>query len=100
MIKFFLPPPVKIFAHTKIFSLPLKFSPAFWGRRRHQRRGAFVALRRARNLFYGVFFLIAFSFAPASAKEKADERFDFLFWLLTTLGFYLVGVGAIDDPLW
>ena len=34
------------------------------------------------------------------AKEKADERFDFLFWLLTTLGFYLVGVGAIDDPRW
>ncbi|HBO66416.1 MAG TPA: hypothetical protein DD628_07060 [Clostridiales bacterium] len=35
----------------------------------------------------GVFFLIAFSFAPVYAKEKADERFDFLFWLLVVLGF-------------
>ena len=32
---------------------------------------ALVALRRARNLYNGVFFLIAFSFAAAMAKEKA-----------------------------
>ena len=60
-----------------------------------------VALRRARNLFDGVFFLIAFSFAPASSKEKAGintyaehvcwRRRDrgwslyLLFWLLTEL---------------
>ena len=59
------------------------------------------ALRRARNLFDGVFFLIAFSFAPASSKEKAGintyaehvcwRRRDrgwsmyLLFWLLTEL---------------
>jgi len=61
-------------AILNFFQPLLKFSPAFFKRRRHQRRGAFVALRRARNLFYGVFFLIAFSFAPASAKEKADEE--------------------------
>ena len=48
---------------------------------------------------YGVFFFIAFYFAPAYAKEKAGWRRYFLFWLLTTLGFYLVGVGAVDDPL-
>ena len=28
---------------------------------------------------FGVFFLIAFSFAPACAKEKADGEFDFSF---------------------
>ena len=34
---------------------------------------ALVVLRRARNLISALFFLIAFSFAPAYAKEKADE---------------------------
>jgi hypothetical protein len=33
----------------------------------------------------GVFFLIAFSFAPASAKEKADGASDFFFWLHASL---------------
>ena len=66
-----------------------------------------VALRRARNLYIGVFFLIAFSFAPAFAKEKAKRASDFLFCLLTGLGFYIVGelthmrsmcVNSLDDP--
>ncbi len=58
-----------------------------------------VALRRARNPDIGVFFFIAFSFAPAYAKEKARRASDFFFWLLAVLGLYLVGVGAVDDPL-
>ena len=29
--------------------------------------------------YFGVFFLIAFSFAPVCAKEKADGEFDFSF---------------------
>ena len=64
----------------------------------------------------GVFFLIAFSFAAAIAKEKAGGGFNLFFWLLTMLKFYLVGVGVtlsrrrrhtrfayvsipVDDPL-
>ena len=46
-------------------------------------RGVLVALRRARKLLPAFFFLIAFSFAPAYAKEKADERLNFFFWMLT-----------------
>ena len=34
----------------KVFACRIKFSPAFWGRRRSQERVALVALRRARNL--------------------------------------------------
>ena len=56
---------------NKAFMHILKFSCTFFKRCRCQERGALVALRRARNLFDGVFFLIAFSFAPASSKEKA-----------------------------
>ena len=48
----------------------MKFSPAFF-KRRHEPTVASVALRRARKLPIGVFFLIAFSFAAAMAKEKA-----------------------------
>ena len=44
--------------------------------------------------YFGVFFLIAFSFAPVYAKEKAKRASDFLFCLLDVLGLYLVGVGA------
>ena len=52
---------------------------------------ALVVLRRARNLISALFFLIAFSFAPAYAKEKANGASDFLFWLLTELRLYTVG---------
>ena len=93
--------PTKLrFSRTKLKLLPLllKFRSSLWGGLRCQERVALVALRRARNLFSALFFLIAFSFAPAYAKEKAGWSRYFLFWLLTTLGFYLVGVGAYDDP--
>ena len=73
----------------------IKFSPAFFKRRRIQRRGAFVVLRRARNFYFGVFFLIAFSFAPVYAKEKADEKPDFLLWMLTELRLYTVGANIV-----
>ena len=56
----------------------MKFSPAFWGRR-HEPTVASVALRRARKSYNGVFFLIAFSFAAAMAKEKADGANIFYF---------------------
>ena len=46
----------------------------------------------------GVFFFIAFSFAPAFAKEKAGRACIFFFRLLAVLGVYIVGVGALDDP--
>jgi hypothetical protein len=35
---------------------------------------ALVALRRERNSPFGVFFLLAFSFAPFESKEKADKK--------------------------
>ncbi len=38
----------------------------------------------------GVFFLIAFSFAPVYAKEKAERASDFFFWLLTGLKLLLL----------
>ena len=47
---------------------------------------ALVVLRRARNLISALFFLIAFSFAPAYAKEKAGERLNFSFWLFVKFG--------------
>ena len=65
------------FVITKIFS-PIKFSPAFWGRRREP-TAASVVLRRARNLISALFFLIAFSFAVAMAKEKEDRALIFSF---------------------
>ncbi len=68
----------------------MKFSPAFF-KRRCRPPTAVVALRRARNLYFGVFFLKAFSFAPASSKEKANGASDFLFLLLMRFGFWIVG---------
>ena len=44
----------------------------------------------------GVFFFVAFSFAAAMAKEKADRAGVFFFWLLAHLGFYLVGRELTD----
>ena len=73
----------------------IKFSCTFFKRCRIQRRGAFVALRRARNLVSALFFLIAFSFAPAYAKEKADSGLVFLFRLLAVLGFCAVGANIV-----
>ena len=55
----------------------MKFSPAFF-KRRHEPTVASVALRRARKLPIGVFFLIAFSFAAAMAKEKAGWQKSFV----------------------
>ena len=80
--------------HNKVFAVhllklshaKLKFSPAFFKRRREP-SAATVALRRVRNLVSALFFFVAFSFAPAYAKEKADKASDFLFWLLTEIWF-------------
>ena len=88
--------------HNKVFAVhllklshaKLKFSPAFFKRRREP-SAATVALRRARNLFTAVFFFIAFSFAPAYAKEKADSGLVFLFRLLAVLGFCAVGANIV-----
>ena len=33
-----------------------------------------VARRNERNTLFGVFFLVAFSFAPFESKEKADNK--------------------------
>ena len=43
----------------------------------------------------GVFFFVAFSFAPAYAKEKADSGLVFLFRLLAVLGFCAVGANIV-----
>ena len=40
---------------------------------------ALVVLRRARNLISALFFLIAFSFAAAMAKEKSGKVYVFYF---------------------
>ena len=55
------------------FSLTIKFRLSLFKGLQGRGRGVLVALRRARNLYFGVFFLIAFSFAAALTKEKADE---------------------------
>ena len=73
----------------KVFACRLKFSPAFFKRRRSQERVALVALRRARKFYHGVFFLIAFSFAPVYAKEKADGAKIFYSGCLLYSGFCL-----------
>ena len=88
-------------AHLSLKFSPntIKFSSTFFKRCRGQGHAALVALRRARNPDIGVFFFIAFSFAPAYAKEKARRASDFFFWLLAVLGLYLVWVGAVDAPL-
>ena len=52
-----------------------------------RRRRDWVSTPQSAKSSFGVFFFVAFSFAPVYAKEKADERVDFLFWLLAVLGF-------------
>ena len=62
---------LKFFAHHKVFA-------RLFLKRRCRPPTAVVALRRARNLYIGVFFLKAFSFAPDFAKEKANGDLIFL----------------------
>ena len=57
---------------------------------------ALVVLRRARNLISALFFLIAFSFAPAYAKEKADRHKSFVLAVEGTLR--LCGRGEHRSP--
>ena len=64
----------------------IKFSPAFF-KRRWRPPTAVGALRRARNLYFGVFFFIAFSFAPVYAKEKAGWTEAFLLGVGIIYGF-------------
>ncbi len=59
-------------ARLKFCRAAIKVFARLFLKRRCRPPTAVVALRRARNLYIGVFFLIAFSFAPASAKEKAN----------------------------
>ena len=83
---------LKFFAHHKVFTRhtvvfarhTVVFARLFL-KRRCRPPTAVVALRRARNLYIGVFFLIAFSFAPASAKEKADRHISFVLAVEGTL---------------
>ena len=71
------------------FSLTIKFRSSLFKGLRGRGRGVLVALRRARNLYFGVFFLIAFSFAPDFAKEKANGDLIFPLAVDGTLGFSL-----------
>ena len=64
---------LKFFAHHKVFARHTVVFARLFLKRRCRPPTAVVALRRARNLYIGVFFLIAFSFAPTYAK-KADEK--------------------------
>ena len=57
----FSPATIKVFARL--------FQKAAWSRTRSPRRAP-----QSAKSFYGVFFLIAFSFAAAMAKEKADRE--------------------------
>ena len=92
-VQFFLPKNIAAklkFSSTLKFSPPLlKFRSSLFKGLRCQERVALVALRRARKLFSALFFLIAFSFAPAYAKEKAGwSRYFFVLavggaWVLT-----------------
>ena len=59
------------FAASLIFKS--KLSPVFF-KRRHEPTVASIALRRARKLFLRRFLFIAFSFAAAMSKEKADRK--------------------------
>ena len=68
----------------------------FLKRCRGRGRGVLVALRKARNLPIGVFFLIAFSFAPACAKEKADGHKSFVLTVCFTLNSH--GRGEYCSP--
>ena len=69
----------KILAHNnkvfvlliKVFARQIEVFVHLLGKGRGQGQVALVALRRAQNLLSALFFLIAFSFAAAFAKEKA-----------------------------
>ena len=74
----------KILAHNnkvfvlliKVFARQIEVFVHLLGKGRGQGQVALVALRRAQNLLSALFFLIAFSFAAAFAKEKAGiDRF-------------------------
>ena len=65
---------IKVFSrHIKVFAclFPLKFRSSLWGGLRVQRAEPLSRSAEREIFFYGVFFLIAFSFAPSSSKEKA-----------------------------
>ena len=66
--------PIKVFSrHIKVFArlFPLKFRSSLFKGLRVQRAEPLSRSAEREIFFYGVFFLIAFSFAPAYAKEKA-----------------------------
>ena len=76
---------------TKISTLNKVFARLLGKAAPSRARSSCRALQSAK-LYHGVFFLIAFSFAPAYAKEKADEEFNILFsavcdtWTLSCVG--------------
>ena len=88
---------------NKVFAQPqLKFSPAFWGRRCRpptavgidtyaervcRRRRDWVSTPQSAKSSFGVFFFVAFSFAPSSSKEKAEWTLIFCFVCWLYLGF-------------
>ncbi len=82
-VQFFSPKNIaaklKFSCAIKVFARRIKFRSSLFKGLRGRGRGVLVALRRARNLFSALFFFIAFSFAPAYAKEKAGETYIFYF---------------------
>ena len=73
----------KIAPIIKLSLNTIKFSPAFFQKAAQSRTRSSCRAPQSAKFLLGVFFFIAFSFAPAYAKEKADERLNFFFWMLT-----------------
>ena len=85
-------PAIKTFAeHNKVFArLFQKAAPS-------RARSSCRAPQSAKAPI-GVFFLIAFSFAPVYAKEKAGEASNFLLCSLKKLRLYTVGANIVRPP--
>ena len=108
-------PPIKVFARRIKFSPLIKVFARLFQKAAGSRASRPCRAQQSAKSSFGVFFFVAFSFAPVYAKEKAKRASDFLFCLLAVLGLYLVGelthmrsmcvgvaetgVGAFDDPI-
>ena len=77
-------------SRSSLFSLSIKVFARLFQKAVSSTDSGGRAPQSAKSSF-GVFFFVAFSFAPSSSKEKAEWTLIFCFVCWIYLGFYLVG---------
>ena len=79
---------LKLFAHHKVFARHTVAFARLFQKAVSSTDSGGRAPQSAKS-YFGVFFLIAFSFAPVYAKEKADRHKSFVLTVEGTWGFIL-----------